>query len=184
MPEQSWRNPRPAPQLPEMRPRLGGLLIPSWLSAWWPALVWAGVIFTMSTDTFSAEHTASIFEPIFRWLIPTLTQDQFDVIHHYIRKSAHFTEYFVFCLLLYRGVRAGRAGWRWTWGLTALFIAASYSALDEIHQAFVVSRTASPYDSLLDSAGAFVAIAALYLWFRRRKSSPPAQPAPDAAPSS
>jgi VanZ family protein len=184
VPEQSWRNPRPAPQLPEMQPRIGGLLIPSWLNAWWPALVWAGVIFTMSTDTFSAEHTASIFEPIFRWLIPTLTEDQFDVIHHYIRKSAHFTEYFVFCLFLYRGVRAGRTGWRWSWGLTALFIAAAYSALDEIHQAFVVSRTASPYDSLLDSAGAFVATAALYLWFRRRKPSPPAQPAPDATPSS
>jgi VanZ family protein len=182
VPEQSWRNPRPAPHLPEMQPRLGGLLIPGWLRAWWPALAWAAVIFTMSTDTFSSEHTASIFEPILRWLIPTLTVDQFDVIHHYIRKSAHFTEYFVFCLFLYRGVRAGRAGWRWSWGLTALFIAAAYSALDEIHQAFVVSRTASPYDSLLDSAGAFVAAAALYLWFRHH--TPKRQPAPDPSPTS
>jgi len=43
-------------------------------------------------------------------------------------------------------------------GLTALFCAAGYSALDEIHQAFVASRTASPYDSLLDSIGAFFCI--------------------------
>jgi VanZ family protein len=165
-----------------MQPRIAGLLVPAWLRAWWPALLWAGVIFFMSTDTFSSEHTASILEPIVRWLVPSLTKDQFDIVHHCIRKSAHFSEYFVFCLLLYRGLRAGRNGWRWSWGLTALFIAASYSALDEIHQAFVVSRTASPYDSLLDSAGAFVATAALYLWFRRRQPSP--QPAPDAAPSS
>jgi VanZ family protein len=154
-----------------MQPRIGSLLIPAWLRAWWPALLWAAVIFTLSTDTFSAAHTASIFEPIFRWLIPSLTEDQFDLIHYCIRKTAHFTEYFVFALLLYRGVRSGNKGWRWSWALTALFIAAGYSALDEIHQAFVASRTASPYDSLLDSAGAFVAIAALYLWFRRRKPS-------------
>jgi VanZ family protein len=69
-------------------------------------------------------------------------------------------------LLLYRGVRGARRGWRWSWGLTALFIAASYSILDEIHQAFVASRTASPYDSLLDSVGAFVAFAVLCIWFR------------------
>jgi VanZ family protein len=151
-----------------MQPRLGRVLVPGWLRAWWPALLWAGFIFAMSTDSFSAAHTGSFFKPIFQWLIPTLTEDQFDVIHHYIRKTAHFTEYFVFALLLYRGVRSAGRGWRWTWGLTALFIAAVYSALDEIHQAFVVSRTASAYDSLLDSVGAFVAIAVLYLWFRWR----------------
>ena len=169
---QPWRNPRPTPHLPEMQPRMAGLLVPAWLRAWWPALLWAGFIFTMSTDTFSSEHTAWVFEPILRWLVPSLTGDQFDIIHHYIRKSAHFTEYFIFALFLYRGVRGVHKGWRWSWALTALFIAAGYSALDEIHQAFVISRTASPYDSLLDSAGAFVAIAALYLWFRSRRPNP------------
>src|SRR5579859_2459008 len=138
---QPWRNPRPAPHLPEVQPRLARLLVPDWLRAWWPALLWAAVIFVMSTDTFSAQHTASFFNAVFRWLYPSMTPLQFHRIHFYIRKSAHFTEYFVFCLLLYRGVRGTRRGWRWSWGLTALFIAASYSVLDEIHQAFVASRT-------------------------------------------
>jgi VanZ family protein len=102
---------------------------------------------------------------------PHLSEDQFDFIHHIIRKSAHFIEYFIFCLLIYRGVRGGRKGWRWTWGLAALSVAAGYSIMDEIHQAFVASRTASPYDSLLDSIGAFFACAALWLWFRLRRNS-------------
>jgi VanZ family protein len=174
---QPWRNPRPSPRLPEIEPRIGRFLMPPWLRAWWPALLWAGVIFLMSTDTFSAEHTGSILEPVLRWFLPSLTAGQFALIHYGVRKTAHFTEYFVFALLLYRGVRSAHKGWRWSWALTALFIAAGYSALDEIHQAFVVSRTASPYDSLLDSAGAFVAIAVLWLWFRTRKPTP--FPAPE-----
>ena len=144
------------------------MLIPEWLRTWWPALLWAAVIFIMSTDTFSAQHTAWVIEPILRWFIPGLTHPQFYLIHHYIRKSAHFVEYFIFCLLLFRGIRGSRIGWRWSWGLTALFIASGYSALDEIHQAFVASRQASPYDSLLDSIGATFALAILWLWLRFR----------------
>jgi VanZ family protein len=173
VPEQPWRNPRPAPQLPELQPRLHKLLIPAWLRAWWPAVAWAFVIFTLSTDSFSSEHTASILSPVVRWLFPHLTEDQFNFIHHLIRKSAHFTEYFIFCILNYRGVRGDRKGWRWTWGIAALSVAAGYSIMDEIHQAFVASRTASPYDSLLDSIGAFFAFGALYLWLRLRRPKSP-----------
>ena len=172
MPEQSWRNPRPAPQLEEIRQRVPAKsLLPQWLRSWWPALLWAGFIFSMSTDLFSSDHTGAILYPIFHWLMPSLTATQFEPIHFLIRKSAHFTEYFIFCVLLFRGVRSNRTGWRWTWALAALSIAAGYSALDEIHQAFVASRTASPWDSLLDSVGAFVATLALFLWFRLRKPS-------------
>jgi VanZ family protein len=173
LPEQPWRNPRPAPQLSEMRPRFRELPLINWLRAWWPALLWATVIFFMSTDTFSSEHTGSIIEPILRRIYPAVTRAQFEIIHHLIRKTAHFTEYFLFALLLFRGVRRNRAGWRWSWGLLALFIAAIYSALDEIHQAFVPSRTASPYDSLLDSVGAFAAVIFLFLWFRWRATKTP-----------
>jgi VanZ family protein len=164
--EQPWRNPRPAPQLSEMRPRLRELFVVRWLVAWWPALAWAAVIFGMSTDAFSSEHTGSMIEPILRWLFPACNAEQIGLLHHMIRKSAHFTEYFIFALLLFRGIKLGRPGWRWSWGLLALFVAAFYSALDEIHQSFVASRTASPYDSLLDTTGAFAAIVLVFLWFR------------------
>ncbi len=171
MSEQPWRNPRPAPELSELRRRVpASQLIPPWLRAWWPALVWAALIFTLSTDSFSSDHTASVIVPIIHWFFPSLTHHQLENMHHIIRKTAHFTEYFIFYLLLFRGARSTRTGWRWTWGLAALSIAAGYSALDEIHQAFVVSRTASPWDSLLDSAGAFVASIVLFLWFRLRRA--------------
>ncbi len=180
---QPWRNPRPAPHLPEIQARWRAPRVPAWLRAWWPALLWAGIIFSMSTDTFSAEHTGRLLRLILRWLVPSLTEDQFSAIHYLIRKSAHFTEYFIFCLLLYRGVRGGRKGWRWTWGIAALSCAAGYSVLDEIHQAFVASRTASAYDSLLDSIGAFAAFGVLWMWFRWRQSASEAEIAASKAPS-
>jgi VanZ family protein len=168
---QPWRNPRPAPTLNEIRAKTPTPRALVWLWAWWPALLWAGVIFMMSTDTFSTEHTASFFERILRWLRPSLATGQFAFLHYLIRKSAHLTEYFVFCVLLYRGVRGSRKGWTWMWGFSAFFIAAGYSVLDEIHQAFVPSRGPSAYDSLLDSTGAFVALVVLWLWFRLRRAS-------------
>jgi VanZ family protein len=167
---QPWRNPRRAPDIAEIQARLRAPGVPAWLRAWWPAFAWAGMIFSLSTDSFSSQHTRAIFEPIFRWFMPAMSEELFYEIHYFIRKCAHFTEYFVFCLLIYRGVRGGRPGWRWTWGVAALSCAAGYSALDEIHQALVASRTASAYDSLLDSAGAFAAFAMLWLWFRLRRS--------------
>jgi VanZ family protein len=166
---QPWRNPRPAPRLSEIQSRLPSPRAGAWLKVWWPAIAWACLIFSMSTETFSIEHTASVFEPLLRWLIPWLTEHQVRSIHYFIRKSAHFSEYFVFCLLLYRGVSGGRKGWRWSWGFAALFCAAGYSVMDEIHQAFVATRSASAYDSLLDSVGAFAAFAVLWLWFRFRR---------------
>ena len=167
-----WRNPRPAPTLDEVPYRVPPKpLFPRWMAAWVPALLWSGLIYFASTDTFSADHTASVFEPIFRWLIPSLTSSQFEHIHFAIRKCAHFTEYFVFFILLYRGIRAGRTGWLWSWAFAAWFIAAAYSALDEIHQSFVASRTASPWDSMLDSTGALVALLVFFLFYRFRHNS-------------
>jgi VanZ family protein len=125
------------------------------------------MIFLLSTDSFSANQTSHFFEPLLRWIYAPLTADQFETIHHFIRKSAHFIEYFMFFLLLYRGVRGSRHGWRWSWALVAWLIAAAYSALDEIHQIFVPSRGPSPLDSLLDSTAALIALLVLFFLYRR-----------------
>lgn len=166
-----WRNPPPAPSLDEVRYRLPRRAIfLSWLRAWWPALVWAAVIFTFSTDSFSSDHTSRIIEPLLRWLYPAISDDTLELVHHLVRKSAHFVEYFIFGLLLYRGVcamRGAKRAWHWSWALTAWLIAVGYSILDEVHQIFVPSRGPSPWDSLLDSAAALVALLVLFFLYRR-----------------
>jgi magnesium-transporting ATPase (P-type) len=165
---QSWRTAKSTSDFDQPRPPKSPLF--TWLRAWWPALLWAIFISILSTNTFSAENTSTIIEPIFRWLFPHLSLSTVDLLHHLVRKSAHFTEYFIFSLLLYHGIRASHNDtrpWHWTWALAAWLIAAVYSVFDEVHQIFVPSRGPSPWDSLLDSTGALLALLVLFWLYRR-----------------
>lgn len=135
------------------------------VKAWLPAILWAGVISSLSTDTFSAEHTSVIIVPILQWLFPHASHATIEALHGLIRKSAHLTEYFIFSILLVRGLRGPERGWMLRWAIWAVAIAAGYAALDEFHQSFVPSRTASPWDALLDSVGATAAQVFLWIWY-------------------
>ena len=77
-------------------------------------------------------------------------------------------EYFILGVLLFRAFRGDRQGWMLRWTVTALLIAAIFSMLDEFHQSFVPSRTASPWDSLLDTFAAAVAQIACWSCLRSR----------------
>jgi len=163
-----WRNPRPTSNLDEVPhhvPRQ--YMVLAWLRVWWPALLWAAVILGASTDAFSSEHTGRFIDPVLRWLFPSASQDRIFYLHHLVRKAAHFVEYFVFFVFIYRGIRRSRPGWHWSWAFSAWFIAALYSALDEFHQTFVASRGPSAWDSLLDSTGALVALFTAFFLYRR-----------------
>jgi VanZ family protein len=139
-----------------------------WLARWWPALAWAAVIFSFSTGAFSAEHTSRFILPALHWLFPHASEAALAAMHHVIRKSAHFAEYFVLSLLILRGIRAGRREAHLAWALAAIALVAGYAALDEFHQSFVPGRgTLEIDDVLLDTTGgaAAQAIAALLvLW--------------------
>ena len=139
-----------------------------WLARWWPALVWAAVIFSFSAGAFSAEHTSRIILPILHWLFPGASQEALLAMHHVLRKCGHFTEYFVLSLLILRGIRAGRREAHLAWALGAISMVAGYAALDELHQSFVPGRGGVEIsDVLLDTTGgaAAQALAALLaLW--------------------
>jgi VanZ family protein len=132
---------------------------------------WAVLISIASTDLFSESHTSRFIIPALHAVLPFASLETLGRVHFTIRKLAHFTEYFIFSLLLMRGMRGRNHGWKVQWAIWALVIAAGYSVLDEYHQLFVPSRTASPWDSLLDTTGAAAAQIALYLWVRRGSDS-------------
>ncbi|HEY0703703.1 MAG TPA: VanZ family protein [Candidatus Acidoferrales bacterium] len=129
----------------------------SWLKRWWPALIWAVAISGFSTKGFSSEHTSRIIIPFLHWLLPSASHQTLEIIHHIIRKCAHFTEYFILSLLILRGVRAGEKGWHLRWALVTVLIIFAYAGLDEFHQSFVPGRQAAFTDVLIDTSGGIAA---------------------------
>jgi len=134
------------------------------LKDWLPAIVWAGVISGLSTDTFSGSHTSILIVPFLHWLLPHANEDTIELLHGFVRKLAHFTEYFILSVFLIRGLRGKNRGWNLRLAIWAVVIAAVYSSFDEFHQLFVPSRHASPWDALLDTTGATAAQILLWLW--------------------
>ena len=106
-----------------------------WLRQWAPAIAWALLISGFSTRYFTVDETSRFLLPAFHWLLPHASFETLAEAQFFIRKLAHFSEYFVFSLLLLHGFRSGRREWKWRWAVAALALAACYSALDELHQA-------------------------------------------------
>ena len=94
------------------------------LSRWLPAVLWAAVIFALSA-------------------VPDLGTG-LGVWDTVLRKGAHASEYAVLALLLYRALGSE---------LPAFLVGFGYAITDELHQAFVRGRHASPFDVSMDAAG-------------------------------
>ncbi|MGC9974469.1 MAG: VanZ family protein [Gaiellaceae bacterium] len=105
--------------------------LPKVLSLWLPVVLWAAVIFALSS-------------------VPSLNSGLgvWDLI---LRKLAHSGEYALLAALL---LRALARPW-------AAFIAAvAYAASDELHQHFVRGRAGTPRDVAIDAAGALLGLIA------------------------
>ncbi len=130
-----------------------------------PLVFWMAFIFFASSQEFSAANTSSILRPVLLWLFPRISEAKIAFIHFSIRKCAHFTEYAVLALLSARAfLGSSKQILRRRWFLAALALVAVYALSDEFHQSFVPSRTASVYDSMIDTAGGFSALVLCALW--------------------
>ena len=121
----------------------------------------------------SSRRTSRFIGPILRWFKPDISDETIRQVQLAVRKSAHFAEYAILALLVWRAIRKptrnhGRP-WSWREAGLAVSIAAAYAATDELHQYFVASRNASVGDALIDTAGAAAGIWLLWCLGRRRR---------------
>lgn len=127
------------------------------------------LIFTASSDTKSYQHSSTLFEPLLHWLFPRMSEARIDLLHHLFRKTAHLTEYALLGLLLWRAIRQPQKNdrrarpWRWDEAGLSLTLVFAYSASDELHQAFVPTRTGLVSDVFIDTTGGLAGL--LLLWF-------------------
>jgi VanZ family protein len=138
-----------------------------WLSRYLPLFFWLVFISFASSNGFSAGNTSQIIGPLVRWFVPDVSPATLDTIHFFTRKAAHFTEYAILGFLAARAFSRSRHDFlRHHWLLFSACLIVVYSLLDEYHQSFVPTRTASIYDSFIDMAGGITALAISYFWRR------------------
>ena len=132
------------------------------LKYWLPAICVAILISLFSTHYFTSEQTGRFILPVLRWLFPSASRHLLHLMHVGIRKAAHVTEFGVFSIAVFHGLRADRYGWKLEWAVLTLLIAVSYAGLDEWHQSFVPLRNSSFRDVVIDASGAL--LAQLFVW--------------------
>ena len=98
-----------------------------------------------------------------------MSEERIAAIHFVTRKLGHFGEYAVLGLLAARAfTSSANAFIQRHWFQIALLLIICYALLDELHQSFVSSRTASIYDSAIDVAGGLTALLIFHRWQLRR----------------
>jgi VanZ family protein len=85
-----------------------------------------------------------------------------------IRKVAHFTEYAILAFFARRAfITSSHAIFQRRWFRLGLVLIVICALLDEFHQGFVRSRTASIYDSAIDVAGGLTVLLICKLYNKR-----------------
>ncbi len=132
------------------------------------------LMFYLSGNQFSVEHTQGITQEILSWLIPAMREDTLRLVNYALRKLAHFVEYAVLAGLLFRAFRADSVlRWRSSWAIASGMIVIAWAVMDETHQTFNAFRHGSIQDALLDSAGGLLMLLAIALHhYLLIKSSP------------
>ncbi|HEV8588906.1 MAG TPA: VanZ family protein [Pyrinomonadaceae bacterium] len=134
-----------------------------------PVIVWAVLIFIGSSDLLSASHTSSFLMGPLHALFPSASEATLNTIHFVLRKIGHFTEYAILALLAARAFRtSSRRLLRERWFWIGLAVVVVYALFDEFRQGFVPSRTASIYDSMIDTVGGLAAL--ILLGIRRSRN--------------
>ena len=127
-----------------------------------PIILWIGVIFYLSSDNGSLTETSRFIGPLLHFLFPTAPEESIQAYHAVIRKSAHFFEYAVLALLVFRAMVLANidGGLRF---VAPIAVAAVVATLDELNQSFEVTRSGSPWDVALDISGAVTMVIVLAL---------------------
>ena len=152
------------------------------LYAWLPAIIMVAAIITESTHTFSAANTDGMFRPVWEAIFGKVNNLRWQEIHHYIRKTGHFTGYGLLCTTSLRGwlltfARSLRhmpiGAWRARSALMAICTTVFVASGDELHQYFMPDRTGTIVDVGLDTFGGLCFLGLIALLFWRRSSRSP-----------
>ena len=149
---------------------LGGRAAPisatftGWLfRTWLPVMVMLAAITIESTHLFSSNNTSGVLRTIYQHIAGVVSDARWMEVHHYIRKTGHFTGYGLLGLAWMRAwllfwmspmKRCSVSVWRGYAMAMAVACTVLVASMDELHQSYMADRTGLVSDVLLDTSGA------------------------------
>jgi VanZ family protein len=115
-------------------------------------LVWLFTMYMFSTDMMSSSETSRFIVPLLTFVFPGLSPAEIQLWHGVIRKFAHITEYFILAVFVYRSMKYEHPDLLDAILRSIAFIVLA-ALMDELHQSFTPSRTASIVDVGYDCLG-------------------------------
>lgn len=122
-------------------------------------IIWMSLIFWFShqSATVSSGMSSGLLYQLLN-ILNNLFSDipiNLDILHTLIRKTAHFTIYFILGILVYRMLDAEEKRYRHH-ALISILVCALYAVSDEIHQLFINGRSGELGDVLIDTVGSAI----------------------------
>jgi VanZ family protein len=136
---------------------------------WFLVIGWMIVIFVFSSQAGDVSNENNKFVIyVFNLFGMDLNSILGTLSDFIVRKAAHFTEYFVLYILLYRAINTKRNGdiKGFIWPILIVFL---YACTDEFHQAFVPGRGPLFRDVLVDTSGGLTAFLVTYICVTLKK---------------
>ena len=126
--------------------------------------LWVGVIFSFSLQPgeVSGDISSAFLEKILGWAtvevfgeFNTISQEQWNFLHHVLRKCAHFTEFMILGVLSTLTLFQTKVSRK---TLIAMGFCIVIASMDETLQLFVAERAGRAADVLIDGMGAFCGV--------------------------
>ena len=119
---------------------------------WIIVFLYIGFIFSNSLQPgdISGAHSGIITTYVLPLLKYLHLNVEYDVLHHFIRKLAHFSEYFFLFLLVILAIKKNDSKLKWLIIVLFMIIVPS---IDEYIQTFVNNRSGNLKDVLIDMSG-------------------------------
>jgi VanZ family protein len=114
-----------------------------------------GVYFLTALPVFNDQHSMKFF------IWTGMPKFLVDFIDFMIRKLAHVTLFAGLAFVAFQIIKPARRDYLLAWGFATL-----YAVSDEWHQLYVIGRTGSIRDVIIDSCGAFLVL--LVIFYNRK----------------
>ena len=129
--------------------------------------IWTAVIFSFSLQPgeVSGDLSGSVLEKLLGFFMPGVLEnpEQLDLFHLILRKCAHFTEFMILGVICSIALNYMKVGYK---GVVGLGYCVFIASLDETLQLFVSGRAGRVQDVMIDSAGAFVGVLVVLIYFK------------------